>query len=143
MQDSAIAYGPIVLRFDKKVVPRERGQLVPFYRYWIHAGSEQVGHISVKDGDTDHILKYAGHIGYGVNERFRGNRYSYFACMALKNRAFNMHEELILTVEHDNQPSIRVIELLGAEYLETLAVPKIDPAYRSGGRLRRRYKWVA
>ncbi|WP_447927812.1 GNAT family N-acetyltransferase [Vreelandella sp. EE27] len=141
MLDEVIEYGPIVLRFDKKIVPQKVGQLVPFYRYCIHAGSQQVGHISLKDGNTEHILKYAGHIGYGVHEKFRGNRYSYFACMALKKQAFDMYGELILTAEDDNKASIRVIELLGAEYLETLAVPKTDPAYKSGGRLRRRYKW--
>ena len=67
--------GPVWLRFDK-IVPGDNSQLVPFYRFDLMHDQEVVGGIMLKVGYTPHVMQYAGHIGYKVDEEHRGNSYS-------------------------------------------------------------------
>ncbi len=49
---------------------------------------------------------------------------------------------MVLAVGPTNWPSIRVIEKLGAVYLEKIAMPKDDPAHSGGAREKLRYRWA-
>jgi RimJ/RimL family protein N-acetyltransferase len=45
-------------------------------------------------------------------------------------------------VDPDNTPSIRIIEKLGAIFINEIDVPLDDPAYAKGARRKKRYEWM-
>lgn len=133
----------ISLQYEKTVTPNGDPELVPFYHFKIIDSSESiVGHINFRVGDTRHILLCAGHIGYEVLPEFRGNSYAFFACKAIAPFVMRHYDEVILTAEVGNAPSLRVIEKLGAVFLDEIQVPEDDPSYQGGARRKRRYKWA-
>src|SRR5689334_19119641 len=60
-----------------KLVPAvpDKG-FVPYYNFAMRVKHQTVGHINLRIGDNDHILLYAGHIGYGVDPAHRGHHYA-------------------------------------------------------------------
>ena len=101
-----------------------------------------VGHINLRIGSGRHLSMTVGHIGYAVHPEHRGHSYSYHACLALAPFARQHYDRVVLTVDPDNTPSIRVIEKLGAVFVEEVLVPEDDPAYANGARRKKRYEWV-
>ena len=101
-----------------------------------------VGHINLRIGSGRHLSLTVGHIGYAVRPSHRGHSYSYHACLALAPFARQHYDRVILTVDPANTPSIRVIEKLGAVFVEEVVVPEDDPAYANGARRKKRYEWV-
>jgi len=99
---------------------KEKGRC-PEYKFQIliHSSQTIIGHINLRFGNDDKILNYIGHIGYGINENFRGNKYSQKACELVK-RVLIDHDinKVIITCNPDNFASIRICEELGAELLE-------------------------
>ncbi|MEQ1824177.1 MAG: GNAT family N-acetyltransferase [Fimbriimonadaceae bacterium] len=137
-----LAFGEISLRFDRLFPAFPEQGLVPYYHFKVVNQHEMVvGHVNLRVGDTDHITQIAGHIGYTIIERFRGNGYAYQGCMALAPFAKTLFEHVIITCNPDNWASIKTIERLGARYLETIEVPKHDRAYAGGALRKRRYEW--
>jgi predicted acetyltransferase len=91
--------------------------------------------------DRDEKLRYCGHIGYEVYEKFRGHRYAARSCRLLFPLALAHGLSAVwLTVDPKNSASRRTCEILGAEYVETLRVPKDHEMYVLGARYRRRYR---
>ena len=133
----------ISLRFEG-VVPGDALQgLVPYYHFKIIDADEIViGHINFRVGDTSHIRITAGHIGYQVLPEHRGHGYALAACKALAPFVRSHYDRVVLTVDPANAPSIRVIERLGALFIEEVDVPEDDPAYAKGARRKRRYQWT-
>jgi FMN phosphatase YigB (HAD superfamily) len=86
-------------------------------------------------------LRYPGHIGYEVDEQFRGHRYAARSCRLLLPlaRAHGLRA-VWLTVDPRNIPSQRTCEILGARYVETVRIPEGHEMYRQGARYRRRYR---
>jgi len=135
--------GPICLQFDKIVTPEPGGELCPFYHFKIINNSDEiVGHINFRIGDTRHITMCAGHVGFGIVKQFRGNSFSFYACKALAPFIRRHYKRILLTVDPENQPSIRIIEKLGGVFLNEIEVPSDDPAYAGGARRKRRYEWT-
>lgn len=134
--------GPVRLQFEKTVMVEPGGELVPFYHFKIF-NLEQVivGHINFRVGDTRHVIMCAGHVGYGVLFAYRGSSFSYHACNALAPFIRKHYDLVILTADPLNKPSIRIIEKIGARFLNEIEVPPDDPAYASGARRKRRYEW--
>jgi hypothetical protein len=63
-----------LIRFATLPPDPTRG-LVPDYDLRIRVnGSDLIGHISLRIGMTDHIMFYAGNLGYKVNPAYRGRR---------------------------------------------------------------------
>ena len=91
--------------------------------------------------DSVRFLRYPGHLGYGVDEAFRGRRYAARSCRLLLPlaRAHGL-KSVWLTVDPRNVPSLRTCELIGARYVETVRIPKTHEMYRDGARYRRRYR---
>lgn len=118
----------------------ERG-LAPAYHHRILVNDADVGHINFKVGNSPHVRRYAGHVGFNVKAVYRGNGYARKACRALTPLVLEHFEEVILTTDPENVPSIRTIEGLGARFLETVSVPVDDPQYAAGSRMKRRYAW--
>jgi predicted acetyltransferase len=138
-----LAYGDVELRFAG-ILPGDpdRG-FVPGYHFLIvsQTGAE-VGHINFRVGETLHLLNTAGHIGFNVREEHRGHGYAYQACRALEPFTRRHYAAMVLTADPENQPSLRTIEKLGAEFINEVDVPPHEPAYQRGERRKRRYKWV-
>ena len=133
----------VLLRFDK-IVPGEPSKgFVPSYHFRIvTVGGSDVGHISFRIGDTEHVRVCAGHIGFEIEENFRGHGYAFQACRALAPFVRSMYETVIITCNPDNQASRRTIERLGARFMDEVAVPPDDPHYQGGSRRKRRYRWT-
>src|SRR5260370_437845 len=133
----------VLLRFVK-VVPGESSKgFVPYYHFRIMtARGSDVGHINFRIGDTEHVRVCAGHIGFEIEENFRGHGYAFQACRALAPFVRSMYETVIITCNPDNQASRRTIERLGARFMDEVAVPPDDPHYQGGSRRKRRYTWT-
>lgn len=137
-----LSSGPIHLKFDKIVSVEPKGELVPYFHFKIVDDNKvTVGHINFRVDETRHVLMCAGHIGYEVLPDFRGNRYSYYACKALVPFIKKYHDNVILTVDPVNLASSRIIEKLGAKFINKIQVPIDDPSYAGGARNKNRYKW--
>ena len=133
----------ISLRYEKTFPGDDSKGLVPFYHFKIiNLAKTVVGHINFRVGDTPHVRIAAGHIGYEVAPEHRGHGYALAACKAIAPFVRRHYEQVLLTVDPSNVPSIRIIEQLGARFLDEVEVPASDPAYLKGAQRKRRYYWV-
>jgi RimJ/RimL family protein N-acetyltransferase len=131
------------LEFEKIVPGDESRSLVPFYHFKIkNCDYEVVGHINFRVGDSNHVRQTAGHIGFEILPKFRGRSYAYQACLALRSFARQEYDKVVLTAAPENSPSIRIIEKLGAKFIDEVEVAVDDPAYLSGARRKVRYEWA-
>ena len=98
--------------------------LIPFYYYDIYVGSQPVGKISIRIGDNYHSY-YNGHIGYEIDEPFRGHRYSLAALrLVLPVARYHGMERLYITCNASNTASARIIEAAGGRLLEICPIPR-------------------
>ena len=140
--DTSLKSGPIHLTFLKLIKPQGHPDLVPLYKFAIYLNDEiEVGHINFKQGDSNHITLYAGHIGYAIKQAYRGKQYSLHACLAIQPFVKKYYDSVILTAEVDNVASIKIIEKLNTRLLNVVEVPESDPAYAGGARRKVRYAW--
>jgi tagatose 1,6-diphosphate aldolase len=137
-----LSFGEVRLRLVR-IVPGDASRgLVPFYHFRILAADERdAGHINFRVGDTEHVRHCAGHIGFEINESFRGRRFAFQACQAIAPFVRLIYDAVILTCDPDNPASIRTIERLGAGFIDEVAVPPHDPHYERGSRSKKRYRW--
>lgn len=105
-----------------------------------HLSGQKMGHISFRIGDRWNI-RYAGQIGYAVEEAFRGRRYAERSCRLLLPlvRRHGLHE-LWITCGPDNPASRRTLERLGAELIEVVEVPPGYPMPEGSIRHKCRYR---
>ena len=140
---SHLQHGPVRLRYDKTVPGDPSKGLVPFHHFKIQlADGTEIGHINFRIGDTRHVMMTAGHIGYGIVPEHRGHAYSYHACLAIVPFVRRYYDRVIITVDPPNTASIRIIEKIGATFIDRVDVPEDDPAYANGARSKLRYCWV-
>ena len=115
---------------------------VPGYEFEMrHPGMPAIlGVIRLRIGSAAK-LRYPGHIGYEVNEKFRGHRYAARSCQLIAPFA-QAHglRTVWLTVDPKNIPSQRTCAIIGAKYVETVRIPKDHEMYAHGARYRRRYR---
>ncbi len=96
---------------------------LPYYIYEIAVNQEIVGKITLRCGDNQERY-YDGHVGYHIDENYRGNGYGYQALLLIGNVAMSKgFKQLILTCDPDNIYSKKIIEKVGI-YLETKTIPK-------------------
>ncbi|MBN1554362.1 MAG: GNAT family N-acetyltransferase [Phycisphaerae bacterium] len=116
---------------------------VPAYVFDMTLADTQtvVGSINFRVGDTDFLVRYGGHIGYEVNPEHRGHRFAARSCLLLfpLARAHGL-KQLWLTVTPENTPSRRTCEILGAEMVEIVDLPKDSDMYAHGERQKCRYR---
>ena len=137
-----LAHGQVKLVFAQLLPGNPVLGFVPSYHFRIRAFDECVGHINLRIGHTPHVMNCAGHVGYEIEERFRGHSFALQACHALAPFAREMEPQAIITCDPDNTPSRLTIERLGAEFLDEVPVPPDDPHYLRGSRFKRRYRWT-
>ncbi len=106
-----------------------------------HPGRKTVlGSIRLRVGSTA-VLRYAGHIGYGVYRRFRGHRYASRSCRLLLAlaRAHGL-KAVWLTVHPKNIASQKTCASLGTKYVDTVRIPKTNEMYAQGERYKRQFR---
>ena len=116
---------------------------VPAYRFKIMrtGHNREMGRIELRVGDTDHIVMYAGHIGYRVFPRYRGQHYAARSCRLLMPLARSHGlTSLWITANPDNFPSRRTCELAGAVLVEIVNLPEDTDMYQMGERQKCRYR---
>jgi predicted acetyltransferase/2-polyprenyl-3-methyl-5-hydroxy-6-metoxy-1,4-benzoquinol methylase len=123
----------------REAIPEKKW--VPAYDFAICRGGEQVGEINLRIGYTDGLY-YGGQIGYGVDEKYRGNGYAVCACQLLAPvaKAHGM-TKLLITNRHTNDASRRVCEKLGAKLIRTVRTPEWHDLYKEGHRFSNIFEW--
>lgn len=95
----------------------------PYYIYLIKVDNEEVGKIVLREGSEEERY-YDGHIGYSIEEEYRGHHYSREACLLLfeiaKRKGF---KKLMISCSSNNIASRKIIESLPFKYLGTKLVP--------------------
>jgi len=142
-------YGPLTDGEIELVVRGKRpGDFARGYApaYWfdirLSGSPEVVGTADLRVGDTPHLRMYAGHIGYGIGEKYRGHRYAARACNLIKKVALDHGmKTLWITCNPDNHPSRRTCEILGCELVEIVDLPPDTDMYHQGERQKCRYRW--
>ncbi len=125
----------------KKVPEDPVKKYVPVYEFEMcHTASKQkMGFIHLRVGDAE-ILKYAGHIGYGVDEPFRGHRYAARSVKLLfplaKRHGLN---EVWITCNPENSASRITCVYAGGHLIEIVDLPPENDQYQRGERHKCRY----
>lgn len=92
----------------------------PYYIYLIIVDEIEVGRLVYREG-SDASRYYDGHIGYHIEEEYRGHHYSYKACLLLKE--IINKDYLYITCDPNNIASKKTIEKLGCEFIERAIIP--------------------
>lgn len=125
---------------DKKPAIPEK-KWVPSYVFEIRQNNSRVGEINLRIGYTDGLY-YGGHIGYGVDEPYRGHGYAGKACRLLVPviRAHGM-KKVLITNSPANIASRRTCEKLGARFIRTARLPEWHDLYKEGERFVNIFEW--
>ena len=118
----------LALKATNEAIPERNW--VPSYSFDIClSDGTKVGCCNLKI-DNSELTKYCGNIGYGIDERYRGNKYSLKASILLLKLA-KMHnlEYVIITCAPDNFASNKICELLNAKFIEIANVPENHEMY--------------
>ena len=115
----------------------------PVYRFkmTLVGSREEIGRIDLRVDNSHHIVMYAGHIGYRVYPKYRGNHYAARSCRLLIPLA-RLHglNPLWITANPDNYASRRSCELAGAKFVEIVDLPWATDMYQMGERQKCRYR---
>ena len=128
---------------EKRPAPQKEGY-VPAYEFDIRlAGKpDRIGRVGLRIGNTNYVIMYGGHIGYGIDEQYRGNRYAAKACNLVKSVAIaHGLKTLWITCNPDNIASRRTCGILGCKLVEIIDLPENTSEYRDGAKQNCRYRW--
>ncbi len=94
---------------DKSKLPQE---YVPAYDYFIVDEDKFIGRISIRTELTPSLLKYGGHIGYGIHPKYWKKGYGTKALeLGLqKAREIGLTGKVLVTCDDDNIGSYKIIE---------------------------------
>lgn len=106
---------------------------LPYYWYEICLGNLAIGKISLRLGYND-ITMVNGHVGYEINEAYRGHNYGYYALELIKSLAMDHgFRYLIVTATVDNFQSQKIIMRAGGKLIYSdYKVPKTHILYVLG-----------
>nr|MDO8110365.1 GNAT family N-acetyltransferase [Candidatus Sigynarchaeota archaeon] len=137
--------GEIDVAVEKLMRGSRLRQWVPSYHFKImlHGKTEKIGRVDLRIGYMDKLVLYGGHIGYGIDEVFRGHGYAAKACRLIKQVAIDHHMDVIwITCNPENTASRRTCENIGCQFVEIIDLPKNNDQYRRGERKKCRYRWI-
>jgi len=98
-------------------------EYVPAYFFHIYVEDVKVGHLDIRIGYNENLY-YGGHIGYTVDEIYRGKGYAGKACrLAFEVASKHKMKCLSISNEYNNEKSIRVCQKIGAKYIRTVTLP--------------------
>lgn len=129
---------------ELKLIHFDKGNEVEIPYYWYEiipkALNKPIGKISIRLGDNYHSY-YNGHVGYEVDEEYRGHGYSYQAAkMVLPIAKEHGMTCIYLVCDEDNIASYKTIEKLGAELVELVVPPKDYFGWYEGMPVQRIYR---
>jgi len=127
----------------KKVPADEEKGYFPAYEFeMINVKTAEVmGRITLRIGNNENT-KYGGHIGYGVDEEFRGKHYAARSLKLLFSLAKkHVINPLWITCNPENIPSRKTCELAGGKLVEIIDLPEHNNQYQRGERKKCRYKF--
>lgn len=107
---------------------------VPAYYFFICTpGGKRMGKCCLRVGNNENTY-YGGHIGYEIDEPYRGNHYAAKACELLFSLA-KRHEMsyILITCNPDNIASRKTCEYLKGNLLEIAELPKNNDMRMSKG----------
>lgn len=79
--------------------------------YWLVEGNEFIGEIGIRHALNDSLLRYGGHIGYGIRYSCWGKGYgTKMLSLALKKAKQLGLNKVLITCDNDNYASAKVIE---------------------------------
>jgi predicted acetyltransferase len=118
----------------------------PSYHFRIsrHGETTPIGALRLRVGTVEAFpsLLFAGHVGYEVDETYRGHGYAGRACRLIRPVALaHGLDRLIITCSPTNLASRRTLERLGATLLGVFHIPPDHPAYREDRRSICRFEW--
>ena len=129
------------------LVKRQPGDVhvdpVPAYVFDMRfTGTETtIGCCDLRIGDTYNLAMYSGHIGFTVFPDHRGHKYAARATKLLLPLARSHGIETFwITCDPDNPASRTTCELVGATFVEVVALEEDTNAYQQGDRQKCRYK---
>ena len=127
-----------LLSYEKDHVPNG---WKPYYIYDRVVDHHEVGRIVLREGNCEERY-YDGHIGYSVEQQYRGHHYSREACLLLfeiaREKGF---QELIITCSPQNIASRKIIESLPFIFIEEKAVPDfLQKDFEEDEKVKRIYK---
>ncbi len=115
---------------------------VPAYIFHMrhHPSGQKIGHTTFRIGDRWN-MRFAGQIGYVVEENFRGHHFAERGCRLLLPfvRGHGLGE-IWITCGPDNIASRRTLERLGAKLVEVVDVPPEYPMPEGTIRRKCRYR---
>ena len=120
---------------------------LPSYDFAVCRGGEKIGDIQLRigygGGPHNSNCYYGGQIGYGINEKYRGNGYAVRACRLLVPIA-KAHKmtKLLITNDVKNTASKRVCEKLGLKLIREARLPEWHDLYKAGRRFSNIYEWT-
>lgn len=89
---------------------------------------------------NDKDVYYLGNIGYEIFSQYQGHHYSRECSKLLIDLASKIGvSNLTITANPDNLPSRKIINSLGAKFIEVVKVPKKCVLYKNGDRFLERY----
>ncbi len=133
----------IDLIIEQKIPENKVKGFVPAYCYAINLSGTNltIGTIDLRVG-SNALTYYGGHIGYGIDKKYRGHQYAAKACKLLEKVAVaHGMTELIITCNPENIASRKTCTRLGAEFIEIVDLPTYTDMYLEGERQKCIYRW--
>jgi predicted acetyltransferase len=111
------------------------------WRWHIVADGIRVGTISLRDGHSHVFTHLLGHIGFAVEEAFRGRGHAGQAVLALLPEAARLGLDTVwITTTPDNAACRRSLERIGCTLVEAVPIPPTYATYARGERTKLRYR---
>jgi tagatose 1,6-diphosphate aldolase len=131
------------LRLELIGFAHHRIHRVPTYYFrMIHTTTRQeLGSVNLRTVTTPHVERYAGHVGYSVNEEHRGKRYAARSVRLILPLAQRLGlNPLWFTCDPENAASRRTMELAGARFIEIVTIPEDSAIFMYDSRPKCRYR---
>ncbi len=108
---------------------------VPWYAFdlCVDGAAAPVGHLNLRVGNTEHVIRAAGHIGYSVDAAWRGRRLAARAVQLILPFARRCGLDPVwITCNPDNWASLRTLAIVGARRVDEVDVPPGTEMYERG-----------
>ena len=135
--------GDLALVLVKEIPGNREKELLAAYDFEMRLveTGEKIGHMNIRIGNIDKIVRLSGHIGYDVDPGHRGHRYAARSCRLLfplaKRHGMNT---LWITCSPDNIASRITCERAGGKLVEIVDLPEENDMYKAGDRQKCRYR---